>query len=143
MDPRSRDRGSWLSPESLLSTPSRLLRAVLLDLFVEVTKVVFLAFLPVPLEIPEAPAIAHDENPDWDSALVQTAAIRKLVERITIWVLATPAVVLPPIHHLTGDSLVAFCNALPIDIVSEKPADNVVELQLIFPWHLWPPVMVV
>ena len=87
-------------------------------------------FLPISLEISEAPAVAHPADPQQDGALVQIATFEKLFDRETVWNLATFAVVLPPSHHLARDPPAAFGNNLPIDIVSEQPANDI-ELQSI------------
>ncbi|OHA90776.1 MAG: hypothetical protein A2665_00675 [Candidatus Zambryskibacteria bacterium RIFCSPHIGHO2_01_FULL_46_30] len=54
-------------------------------------------------EMPEAPTIALSANPDRDSALVQVPAVWELIERVVIRILATLAVVVPPVRHFTRD----------------------------------------
>jgi len=113
-------------------------------LFIEAAKVVLPAPFPISVEVPEVPAIACSANPDRDGTPVQTAMIGELIDRETIWVLATLAVILPSIHHLTRASSATFYNGLLVVVVPEKPADSIVELQLAFPsGHLWSPVSIV
>lgn len=95
------------------------------------------------VEIPETPAITHPADPDRDGALVQVTTLEELLDREAIGTLATLAVVLPPGYYFTRNSAKTFCDDLPIDVVSEKPAEGI-ELQSAFlSSHLGPPVLVV
>ncbi|MDO8471416.1 MAG: hypothetical protein Q7S49_02300 [bacterium] len=114
-----------MSPESLLSTPSRLLRAVLLNLFIKVAKMILPAPLPISLEVSEAPAIAHPADPEPDGALVEVATFEELMDGKTVRILAALAVVLPRGCHLTRDPSATISYGLPINIMSEQPADDI------------------
>jgi len=92
-----------------------------------------LAHFPVfSVKVSEPPTIPQLENPDRYGTPVQTAMIGVLVVGEVVGVLATLAVLLQRIYHLTRDSSAAFYDYLPVDIVSEKPADKIAVSQLTF-----------
>ena len=64
-------------------------------------KILLPTSLEVSVEVSKAPAIALPADPEPNGALIQVATIGKLIDREVIWILATPAVVLPSGHHFT------------------------------------------
>ncbi|MEX2013502.1 MAG: hypothetical protein WD897_01140 [Parcubacteria group bacterium] len=106
--------------------------AVLFALFIKVADMSLPASFPIPVEVPEDPAIAHPADPGRDNTPVQIAPVSVLMIGKIIWILAALAIVLPATTHLTRDCPETAGDHFPPNIVTEKPADGVPESHFLF-----------